>query len=156
VDQSPVFFRRTHYMLPLPIPERGGSLDGLGLFLNVTDLLVQVEGWLLIWGQKSEKIGPAVTRRSSPAIGYRHFSVCRFDVSLSGVRRHDQSKGANSVSATAGCILFWIMVQGSVPTDAWVLRCIIKPQSQMSMEDAFCIMTPCVTRALYGRGDLFQ
>jgi hypothetical protein len=107
-------------------------------------------------GPKVGKDRSCRTRRSSPAIGYRHFSVCRFDVSLSGVRRHDQSKGANSVSATAGCILFWIMVQGSVPTDAWVLRCIIKPQSQMSMEDAFCIMTPCVTRALYGRGDLFQ
>ena len=48
VDQSPVFFRRTHYMLPLPIPERGGSVDELEPFLNsVSDLFVLVIGWLL-------------------------------------------------------------------------------------------------------------
>jgi hypothetical protein len=32
-------------------------------------------------------------------------------------------------------------VQGSAPTDAWVLRSIISPQSQMPREDAFCMMT---------------
>jgi hypothetical protein len=48
VDQSPVFFRRTHYQLPLPIPERGGSVDELKPFLNVIpDLFVLVIGWLL-------------------------------------------------------------------------------------------------------------
>jgi hypothetical protein len=47
-DQPPVFFRRTHYMLPLPIPERGGSLDELEPFLNIIpDLFVLVKGWLL-------------------------------------------------------------------------------------------------------------
>jgi hypothetical protein len=57
-------------------------------------------------------------------------------------RRHDQSNGANSVSATAGCSLFWTTVHGSVPTDACVIRSIFRPQSQMPMEDAFCMMTP--------------
>jgi hypothetical protein len=38
--------------------------------------------------------------------------------------------------------LFWTTVQGSVPTDDWVVFSIIKPQSQMSMEDTFCMMTP--------------
>jgi hypothetical protein len=48
VDQPPVFFRRTHYMRPLPIPERGGSLDELEPFLNVIpELLILPKGWLL-------------------------------------------------------------------------------------------------------------
>jgi hypothetical protein len=56
-------------------------------------------------------------------------------------RRHDQSNRINSDSATAGCSLFWMTVQGSVPTDACVVRSIFRPQSQMPMEDAFCMMT---------------
>jgi hypothetical protein len=48
VDQPPVFFRRTHYMRPLPIPERGGSADELEPFLNIIpDLFVLVKGCLL-------------------------------------------------------------------------------------------------------------
>jgi hypothetical protein len=49
VDQPPVFFRRTHYQLPLPIPERGGSLDELEPFLNVSggDQFILVKGFLL-------------------------------------------------------------------------------------------------------------
>jgi hypothetical protein len=48
VDQPPVFFRRTHYMRPLPIPERGGSVEELQPFLNVIpDLSILVKGWVL-------------------------------------------------------------------------------------------------------------
>jgi hypothetical protein len=48
VDQSPVFFRRTHYMHPLPIPERGGSLDELEPLLNIIpELFILTEGWCL-------------------------------------------------------------------------------------------------------------
>jgi hypothetical protein len=78
------------------------------------------------------------------------------DVSLADDRRHDQSNGVNSVSATAGCSLFWTTVQTSVPTDARVIRSIFSPQSQMPIEDAFFMMTPFITRALYARGALFQ
>ena len=48
IDQPPVFFRRTHYMMPLPIPERGGSPDELAPFLNTSpELFVLVKGFLL-------------------------------------------------------------------------------------------------------------
>src|SRR6202035_5195096 len=48
VDQPPVFFRRTHYMMSLPIPERGGSVEELQPFLNVIpDLSILVKGWAL-------------------------------------------------------------------------------------------------------------
>jgi len=36
VIAPPVRFRRTDGMLPLPIPERGGKVETLRLFLNVT------------------------------------------------------------------------------------------------------------------------
>src|ERR1700730_12879324 len=35
-DQPPVFFRRPEDMWPLPIPQRGGSLDELAPFLNIS------------------------------------------------------------------------------------------------------------------------
>lgn len=48
VDQPPVYFRRDHGMLPLPLPERGGSLDELHEFLNVSkDQFVLVKAWVL-------------------------------------------------------------------------------------------------------------
>ena len=48
VESAPVLFRRCHGMLPLPIPERGGSIDELKPFLNVTaEQFVLVQGWLL-------------------------------------------------------------------------------------------------------------
>jgi hypothetical protein len=47
-DAGPIFFRRTDDMLPLPIPERGGSIDELKPFLNISDdQFVLVKGWLL-------------------------------------------------------------------------------------------------------------
>jgi hypothetical protein len=47
-DQSPVFFRRPEGMLPLPIPERGGSLDELASFLNQSsDQFILSKGFLL-------------------------------------------------------------------------------------------------------------
>jgi hypothetical protein len=48
VDAPEVFFRRAHGMKPLPVPERGGSLDELAHFLNVSrDQFVLVKEWLL-------------------------------------------------------------------------------------------------------------
>ena len=48
VEAPPIFFRRTCGMLPLPIPEPGGSIDELAPFLNVSpDHFVLVKGWLL-------------------------------------------------------------------------------------------------------------
>jgi hypothetical protein len=48
VDQPGVFFRRAEGMKALPMPERGGSLDELTHFLNVSrDQFVLVKGWLL-------------------------------------------------------------------------------------------------------------
>ena len=48
VDQPEVFFRRAEGMKALPIPERGGSLDELAHFLNVSrEQFVLVKGWLL-------------------------------------------------------------------------------------------------------------
>jgi hypothetical protein len=47
-DQPAVYFRRTEGMMPLPIPERGGSIDELQAFLNISsDQFVLVKGWLL-------------------------------------------------------------------------------------------------------------
>jgi hypothetical protein len=47
-DQSPVFFRRPEGMLPLPIPESGGSLDELEPFLNQSpDQFILSKGFLL-------------------------------------------------------------------------------------------------------------
>lgn len=43
VDESPVKFRREKAMLALPLPEQGGSLDGLRELLNVED-----DGWALV------------------------------------------------------------------------------------------------------------
>lgn len=44
----PVMFRRTSGMLPLPIPEKGGRIDDLRQYINVTDeSFVLVKGWLL-------------------------------------------------------------------------------------------------------------
>jgi hypothetical protein len=45
----PVRFRRAAGMLPLPIPQRGGSLEALGPFLNVADRsgFVLAVAWLL-------------------------------------------------------------------------------------------------------------
>src|SRR5262249_46747885 len=49
VADPPVRFRRTRGMLPLPYPERGGTIEGLRPFLNVsTDAdFVMAVGWLL-------------------------------------------------------------------------------------------------------------
>lgn len=48
VGQPEVFFRRAQGMLPLPLPERGGSLDELKDFINVSsDQFVLVKAWLL-------------------------------------------------------------------------------------------------------------
>jgi hypothetical protein len=72
VAQPPVFFRRTHYMLPLPIPERGGSIDELEPFLNIIpDVFVLVQGWLLTALRSSGPyslmalIGPAGSAKST-------------------------------------------------------------------------------------------
>jgi hypothetical protein len=43
LDASPVRFRRTASMLPLPMPEAGGKIDQLRVFLNVDD-----QAWVLI------------------------------------------------------------------------------------------------------------
>lgn len=43
IDESPVHFRRSRGMLPLPIPEPGGNVDQLRSFLNVDD-----ENWRLV------------------------------------------------------------------------------------------------------------
>jgi hypothetical protein len=44
VSDPPVYFRRPRGMLPLPIPKRGGSVDELRRFVNVTDDV----GWRLM------------------------------------------------------------------------------------------------------------
>ncbi|MGH8614051.1 MAG: hypothetical protein ACREYF_18995 [Gammaproteobacteria bacterium] len=47
-DRSPVSFVRKRTMLPLPVPERGGSIDQLWQFLNVSGpYRPLVIGWLL-------------------------------------------------------------------------------------------------------------
>lgn len=47
-EPPPVFFRRTQGMMPLPIPEHGGSIDELEPFLNISsDQFILVKGWLL-------------------------------------------------------------------------------------------------------------
>lgn len=43
IDEAPVHFRRSRGMLPLPIPEQGGSVDELRQFLNVDE-----ETWRLV------------------------------------------------------------------------------------------------------------
>src|SRR5262245_48649692 len=45
VTDPPVKFRRAKAMQPLPCPERGGTVDALRGFVNVTD-----EGWPLLVG----------------------------------------------------------------------------------------------------------
>lgn len=49
VDRPPVKFRRTKGMLPLPVPQRGGTLDLLRDFVNVADdsQWVLLVSWLL-------------------------------------------------------------------------------------------------------------
>ena len=48
VTEAPVKFRRSAGMLPLPVPESGGSLDGLRTFLNVeSSTWPLVVAWLL-------------------------------------------------------------------------------------------------------------
>jgi hypothetical protein len=71
-DQSSVFFRRTPDMLPLPIPERGGSADELRPFLNISDdQFILVIGWLLAalrsWGPYplAVLVGPAGSAKST-------------------------------------------------------------------------------------------
>lgn len=53
IDQSPVRFRRTKGMLPLPIPERGGRVDELRAFVNVSD-----ETWPLVVGWELGMFNP--------------------------------------------------------------------------------------------------
>jgi hypothetical protein len=105
---------------------------------------------------QSHSITLGRSSRSSKQKNPRAFQRLSIDVSLSEDRRHDQSNGVNSVSATAGCSLFWTTVHGSVPTDAWVIRSIFRPQSQMPMEDAFCMMTSLLRGHYTGGGCLFQ
>src|SRR5439155_19306181 len=49
VANPPVRFKRTKGMLPLPIPEQGGSIDKLARFINVQseDQFVLTVAWLL-------------------------------------------------------------------------------------------------------------
>jgi hypothetical protein len=48
VTDPPVRFRRPKGMLPLPMPERGGSLDDLVRFLNVkAEAMLLVQAWLV-------------------------------------------------------------------------------------------------------------
>jgi hypothetical protein len=49
VTSPPVWFRRAAGMLPLPIPQRGGSIEALAAFLNLPgpDEFVLVVAWLL-------------------------------------------------------------------------------------------------------------
>src|SRR5207244_5067957 len=49
IGSPPVRFRRAAGMLPLPIPQRGGSIEGLAAFLNLPapDEFVLVVAWLL-------------------------------------------------------------------------------------------------------------
>src|SRR4029453_6216375 len=51
--QSPVRFKRTRGMQPLPIPEGGGSLDALREFLTVDD-----DGWRLVVGWLLKTLRP--------------------------------------------------------------------------------------------------
>ena len=105
------------------------------------------------FGKLVVSIFPPGLRAEPKPINPRAFQRLSMDVSLSDDRRHDQSNGVNSVSATAGCSLFWTTVHGSVPTEALVVRSIIKAQSQMSMEDAFCMMTSFIKESSYGAGE---
>jgi hypothetical protein len=75
--------------------------------------------------------------------------------------RCDQSKGVNSVSATAGCSLFWITVQGSVPTEACVIRSNVTPQLTRSMPgdaavDEPFMMAPFLVREVTLKALCFQ
>ena len=48
IDESPVKFRRSKGMLPLPIPVAGGSVDELRRLLNVDDIMWPlVVAWLI-------------------------------------------------------------------------------------------------------------
>jgi len=48
INESPVRFRRTRAMLPLPMPKKGGSVNQLRSFLNVDDDCWRlIVGWLL-------------------------------------------------------------------------------------------------------------
>src|SRR5262249_45635488 len=49
IGSSPVHFRRTAGMLPLPVPQPGGSIEALASFLNLRDQndFVLVVAWLL-------------------------------------------------------------------------------------------------------------
>lgn len=71
-NESSVYFRRTDDMLPLPIPERGGSIDELQPFLNISDdQFILVKRWLLTalrsWGPYplAVIIGPAGSAKST-------------------------------------------------------------------------------------------
>jgi hypothetical protein len=72
-ENPPVFFRRTHDMLALPIPERSGSPDELRPYLNVSseDEFTLVQGWILsalrsYWPYPvMVLIGPAGSAKSS-------------------------------------------------------------------------------------------
>jgi hypothetical protein len=56
VDDPPVRFRRTDDMLPLPVPERGGTLNELRPFVNVT-----WDGWVLLLAWLLSAYRPAPT-----------------------------------------------------------------------------------------------
>jgi hypothetical protein len=49
MDKPPVVFRRYAHQSPLPIPERGGSLDQLDEFLNIKTVAdrIMMKGWLV-------------------------------------------------------------------------------------------------------------
>src|SRR5437763_10379412 len=49
IDSPPVRFRRPASMLPIPVPQRGGSIEALGQLLNISnpDDFTLVVAWLL-------------------------------------------------------------------------------------------------------------
>ena len=75
VDQPEVFFRRAQGMKPLPTPERGGSLDELEPFINVTsDQFTLVKGFLLA---ASRPKGPYPLLVAIGSAGSAKSNLCR-------------------------------------------------------------------------------
>src|SRR5271166_589808 len=120
IGYPPVRFRRPAGMLPLPVPEQGGSIEALNSFLNLSSRndFVLIVAWLLAalvrrpsCGASSKSRGPWVSRRSSHPCWGQKINTSRVDdadgadanvgfrFGLSGM---EAFAGARAERATAG------------------------------------------------------
>jgi hypothetical protein len=146
IDQPPVRFRRAPGMRPLPIPERGGTIDALRPFLNVKyDLdFVLVVSWALACLRNR---GPYPLMALSGEQGSAKSTLCAIlrallDPNTAPLRALPREDRDLFIAASNGYVLAFDNISGLPP---WIsdTLCVSRPAAASPCASSIPIRTRC-------------